>query len=87
MAFGEVERALDQGYVLTQRLTDLDEARRESAEALRLTQLQFDEGETDLLDVLTIQQRFYARESALLSLQRTLLEQHLDLNLALGGHW
>ena len=87
VAFGEVERALDQGYVLTQRLTDLDEARRESAEALRLTQLQFDEGETDLLDVLTIQQRFYARESALLSLQRTLLEQHLDLNLALGGHW
>lgn len=86
-AFGEVERALDQGHVLTQRLADLDEARNEAGEALRLTQLQYDEGETDLLDVLTIQQRFDGRESAVFSLQRSLLEQHLNLHLALGGHW
>ena len=87
VAFGEVERALDQGHVLTQRLKNLDEARDEAGEALRLTKLQYDEGETDLLDVLTIQQRLDGRESAVFSLQRTLLEQHLDLHLALGGHW
>ena len=86
-AFGEVEQALDQGNVLSQRLTDLQEARDEAKEALRLTQLQFDEGETDLLDVLTIQQRFYGREGNLFSLHRALLVQHLDLNLALCGHW
>ena len=87
VAFGEVERALDQGHVLTQRMKNLDEARDEAKEALRLTKLRYDEGETDLLDVLTIQQRFDGRESAVFSLQRNLLEQHLDLHLALGGHW
>ena len=86
-AFGEVEQALDQGVVLARRMENLNQARNEAGEALRLARLRFDEGETDLLDVLSIQQRYFGRQSSLVALRRSLLEQYVDLNLALGGEW
>lgn len=86
-AFGEVESNLDQGVVLDQRKASLTEAASEAAEAYRVARLRYDEGETDLIDVLSIQQRVFATESNLVSVERLRLEQRVNLNLALGGDW
>jgi NodT family efflux transporter outer membrane factor (OMF) lipoprotein len=86
-AFGEVETSLDQGVVLESRKASLTEAAREANEAYRVARLRYDEGETDLIDVLSIQQRVFSADSNLVSIERQLLEQRVNLNLALGGSW
>jgi len=52
-----------------------------------IAKLRYDEGEEDLLSVLTIQQRVISARSSLSSAKRLLLEQRVNLNLALGGSW
>ena len=86
-AFSELEEYLDQGVVVAQRAVDLQEAAREADKAYRIARLRYEEGEEDLLSVLTIQQRVIRAKSALSSVDRLLLEQRINLNLALGGSW
>ncbi|MEQ3746085.1 MAG: efflux transporter outer membrane subunit [Henriciella sp.] len=86
-AFGEVETALDQSQVLARRKAALEVAEREAENALRIANLRYSEGETDLTSVLAIQQRVEGSKSSLLSIQRLQLDQVLDLNMALGGDW
>ncbi len=86
-AFSEVESALDQGVVLRQRHTALISALSEARRALDIAELRYQEGETDLLDVLTIQQRVFGVEADNLSIERALLDQYVALNLGLGGDW
>jgi outer membrane protein TolC len=59
----------------------------ESENALKIANLQFNEGEISLLDVLILQQRLFSARSNLLSIQRASLTQFVDMNLALGGSW
>lgn len=86
-AFSEVEGALDQSQVLIRRQDRLQIAESEAEEALRLAQFSYAEGETDLIDVLTIQQTVLDAQSNLLSIERELRENYVTLNLALGGDW
>lgn len=86
-AFSDVETALDQGGVLNARLQALQEAANQAAEAYRVAELRYKEGETSLIDLLTIQQRVIGTRSSLSSVQRLLLQQRVNLNLALGGSW
>ncbi|MEO1659290.1 MAG: efflux transporter outer membrane subunit [Pseudomonadota bacterium] len=86
-AFQEVEDALDSGVVLDQRQLFLDESAAEAREAYRIAQLRYQEGETDLIDVLNIQTRVFEAESNLANVQRQLVSQRVELNLALGGNW
>ena len=86
-AFADVEQALDQGTVLKERNIALKTVLSESEKALKISNLQFEEGEISLLDVLTIQQRVFAARSDALSIERASLTQFVDLNLALGGSW
>ncbi|WP_289029568.1 efflux transporter outer membrane subunit [uncultured Paraglaciecola sp.] len=86
-AFAEVEQALDQGSVLRDRKQALTTVLSESETALKIANLQYDEGEISLLDVLTIQQAVFAARSNLLSIERSSLTQFVDLHLALGGSW
>lgn len=86
-AFSELESNLDQGVVVARRAVDLQEAAREAEKAFRIASLRYEEGEEDLLSVLTIQQRVIRAKSALSSVERLLLEQRVNLNLALGGSW
>jgi outer membrane protein TolC len=86
-AFSDVERALDQGSVLRDRVIALTTVLVESENALKIANLQFNEGEISLLDVLILQQRLFSARSNLLSIQRASLTQFVDLNLALGGSW
>jgi NodT family efflux transporter outer membrane factor (OMF) lipoprotein len=86
-AFADVERALDQGTVLRKRVAALTTVLVESEKALKIANLQFDEGEISLLNVLILQQRVFSARSNLLSINRASLTQFVDLNLALGGSW
>ncbi len=86
-AFSELETNLDQGVVLQQRIVDLKEAAAEAEKAFRIARLRYDEGEEELLSVLTIQQRVIGAKSSLSGVERLLLEQRINLNLALGGSW
>ena len=86
-AFSELETSLDQGVVIQQRIVDLKEAAAEAGNAFKIAQLRYEEGEEELLNVLTIQQRVIGANSSLSSVQRLLLEQRVNLNLALGGSW
>lgn len=86
-AFQEVESSLDQNVVLRERAAALREAAAEANRALRIVRLRYDEGETDLLDVLTIQQRVFTADADLVSIERARLDEWIGLNLALGGDW
>lgn len=86
-AFSDVETALDQGAVLADRERSLQVAAEQAAEAYRVAELRYKEGETSLVDLLTIQQRVIGTNSSLSSIKRLLLQQRIDLNLALGGSW
>lgn len=86
-AFSELETNLDQGLVVKQRIVDLEDAVAAGANAYRIVKIRYEEGEEELLNVLTIQQRVISSMSSLSSVQRLLLEQRVNLNLALGGSW
>lgn len=86
-AFSELETNLDQGVVVQQRIVDLQEASAEADNAFRIARVRYEEGEEDLLNVLTIQRRSIGAQSSLSSAERLLLEQRVNLNLALGGGW
>ncbi|MGI9320852.1 MAG: TolC family protein, partial [Thiogranum sp.] len=86
-AFRELESGLDQGVVVQQRIDDLQVASKEADEAFRIARLRYEEGEEDLLNVLTIQQRGISSRSSLSIAERLQLEQRVNLNLALGGSW
>ncbi len=86
-AFTEVETALDRGVSLRKRRIALEKGVAETDNALRLSILQYKEGEIDLIDILSIQQRVFGAQSNLLALKRAQLEQYLEISLALGGDW
>lgn len=84
-AFREVERALDQNAIILEREKYLVDAQKESEEAYRIAKLRYESGETDLLDLLSVQARVISTKSNLASVRRLAIEQRVDLNLALGG--
>ncbi|MEM9572955.1 MAG: efflux transporter outer membrane subunit [Pseudomonadota bacterium] len=86
-AFSEVEGALDQRAIIDARLSDATLAAKSNQEAFDIAVARFDVGETDLLDVLTIQQRLLQSQSGVATLRRTQIDQFIALSLALGGEW
>ena len=86
-AFAEVETGLNQTVNLKEQMGFLETAHVEAGRADELAKLRYREGEADLLDVLTVQQRSYDIESQKVSLERMRLDQYVALNLALGGDW
>ncbi len=85
--FSEVETLLDQGQILNERELALREAAMQAERAYRLAEIRYKEGETTLLDLLSIQQRVLSTQTNLASVQRLTLAQRVSLNLALGGAW
>lgn len=84
-AFGEVEHNLSVADSLRRRATSLRTAAEEAAAAHRLARLRYQEGETDLLDVLQIHQRVLEIEQSLYRVELLALTARVDLHLALGG--
>jgi len=86
-ALQEVEDNLDQIEVLRLREQAARTARDEAVEAVKLGELRYKEGETDLIDLLSLRQRQFSTEQNFVSIQRERIDQWVSLNLALGGSW
>ena len=84
-AYADVENGLDRWRTLQERGSYLRAAEAAANETLRLAQINYQAGQTDLLDVLTLRQRAFAASRARIANQRARLDARLDLYLALGG--
>ncbi len=83
-AFSEVERQIDEEQILAQQEIELTQALSDARDALRFTQFRYESGESDLLNVLSVQQRVSFIEGQLVSTRRARLVQYLNLALSLG---
>ncbi|MEO0591680.1 MAG: efflux transporter outer membrane subunit [Pseudomonadota bacterium] len=86
-ALQDVEDNLDAVKVFAEREVILETAAEEAGTAYALAQLQYTEGEIDLIDVLNFQQRLFSAERNLVTVRRQRIDQWVGLNLALGGTW
>ena len=84
-AYNEVESELDRGAVLEKREQHLTLALQEAEDALRFSRFRYELGESDLLNVLSIQQRVASLQAELARTQRARLDQYVSLALALGS--
>ena len=83
-AYNEVETELDRGRVLKRREVFLSNALSEAEDALQFSRFRYELGESDLLNVLSIQQRVASLKAELARTQRARLDQYVSLALALG---
>ena len=83
-AFRDVTGSLDRLEVFRTRLQALDAASRAAEQALELEQVRFDLGEAILLDVLTVQRRVNAIQSARIREESNIRTALIDAVLASG---
>ena len=84
-AFGEVETALSVEKFLRDRMRELEESVAEAETAREQARFRYRRGLGDMLVVLQMDRRILNSKSQILALQRLLLENRIDLHLALGG--
>lgn len=84
-AFNEVEHSLSAEASLRQRSISLRDAAAQAAAAHHLAMLRYQEGESDLLDVLQLHQRLLEIEQSLYRVELLALSERVNLHLALGG--
>lgn len=84
-AFQEVERALTNELLLTERLAAERAALVNRTDAVRIANIQYRAGSLDLLSVLQLQNSQIATEAAVIQLENARLATRIDLYLALGG--
>lgn len=84
-AFDEVETALDNEALLSQRLTFEENAVQERAEAFRLGEIKYRYGTSDLFLVLQLQQEQITEQINLIKVRYSLLGNRINLHLVLGG--
>jgi len=85
VAFGEVENALSNEKLLADREALLESTVEDNREAFELAQIQYENGDIELLSVLLMQQRLVASQVALISIRNARLAERINLHLALGG--
>jgi len=86
-AFSDVESALGTIKSTTDQLALIDTQTKASAEAFRISELQYREGTIDILTLLTAQQNLYSAQDSLVVTKLSRLEASLALYNALGGGW
>ena len=79
-ALGQVSANSDQLVALTEEV-------RASAEAFRISELQYREGTIDILSLLTAQQTLFSAQDTLVQTKLARLEADVSLYIALGGGW
>jgi len=84
-AMGEVSDAYDRAETLQRTLVNLQAASEAANEALRLESIQFDLGESSLLDVLQVQTRVNSIDASLIRTKAALLETIITAQEAIGG--
>ncbi len=86
-AFSDVETTLGQVSSLADQEILRTEQARAAAEAFRISELQYREGVTDLLNVLTAQQVLFSAQDTLVQIKLARLQADVGLYKALGGGW
>ena len=86
-AFSDVETALGQVQATTEQLGFVEVQTRASAEAFRISELQYREGTIDILSLLTNQQQLFTAQDSLVQVKLGRLRASLSLYNALGGGW
>jgi outer membrane protein, multidrug efflux system len=84
-AFDEVEVALTNEYLLTERLPYAESAVSNHVDAVRVANLRYKAGTMDLLSVLQLEAGQIQSQAALIKLRNTQLTNRINLHLALGG--
>ena len=84
-AKAEIENTYDQDRVSKSSLEALQDASTAGNEALRLEQIRFDLGESDLLSVLQVQQTVNGVNAARINAEANLLSNQIDAYIATGG--
>jgi outer membrane protein TolC len=85
VAFSEVENALSTEKHLKNRTDFLAESSRMATLAYNRALEEFENGTGNILTVLSAQQQAFVTNSQLLSLRRLVLDNRVELHLALGG--
>jgi outer membrane protein TolC len=86
-AFSDVETTLGQVSSLADQERLRTEQTRAAAEAFRISELQYREGVTDLLNVLTAQQVLFSAQDLLVQIKLARIQSDVGLYKALGGGW
>ena len=84
-AFNEVERSLSAETSLCLRSQSLGNSAQQATRAHRLATLRYQEGKSDLLDVLQLHQRLLEIQQSLCRVELLQLTERVNLHLALGG--
>ena len=84
-AFAEVESALAAEDELNRQLDDLEESSSQARAALAMAQDRYRQGLSDVLQVLITERRVFSSQSQALAVRRLLLDNRINLHLALGG--
>ncbi len=84
-AMGEITDAYDRAETLKRTLVNLEASSEAANEALRLESIQFDLGESSLLDVLQVQTRVNNIDASLIRTKAALLETVITANEAVAG--
>ena len=80
-----METALDDIRTLEQRVPFVAKSADAARETVALAEIQYKEGDIDLLDVLTFRQRSFQADSTEITLNRQIIQARISLYLALGG--
>jgi NodT family efflux transporter outer membrane factor (OMF) lipoprotein len=86
-AFSDVETALGQVSALTKQEKLETDAANAASEAFKISEIQYREGVTDLLTVLTAQQTLFTAQDELVQIKSARLQADVNLFKALGGGW
>jgi NodT family efflux transporter outer membrane factor (OMF) lipoprotein len=86
-AFQDVETSLGQVASLTQQEQLLTDEVKAASEAFRISEIQYREGVTDLLTVLTAQQTLFNAQDQLVQVKLARIQADVNLYRALGGGW
>jgi len=86
-AFADVETSLGQVQSTSEQLTLIQDQVKASAEAFRISELQYREGTIDILSLLNSQQQLFTAQDSLVVTKLARLEANIGLYSALGGGW
>jgi len=84
-AFREVENALNNEWVLSQRLTWDERALADRTEAVRIGTIRYEAGSIDLLFVLLLQADQLSSQAGVIRIRTAQRTNRIQLHLALGG--
>lgn len=85
--FQDVETSLDEVKAFTDQLALIEVQTRASAEAFRISELQYREGTIDIVQLLNNQQSLFTAQQSLVQTKLARLEAYIALYSALGGGW